>query len=172
MRQNTSPKGARGIGIVRTILLIPLLLVVALIAWIVFAEARKSYWDGNVREMCAKDGGVTVYERVPLTLVDLERLGAINGIVPVPNDDADTKHRQYISRMSEFQLHESSPKVTRREFKIIRRTDEKVLGKLVIYSRVGSDFLAIDHESNFSCQDLGMKLNVEEQIFFLKGESK
>lgn len=46
-------------------LLLGAALVVALL-YLVYCEANKAYWDSKVRELCEKDGGVTVFEKVEL----------------------------------------------------------------------------------------------------------
>ncbi|MBK9667618.1 MAG: hypothetical protein IPO61_18090 [Gammaproteobacteria bacterium] len=53
-----------GVGkAIKWILLLPLILAGLGIA---YCEANKAYWDHRVRELCKKDGGVTVFERVLL----------------------------------------------------------------------------------------------------------
>ena len=63
-----------GIGSFGVLLLIPLVLIAALIGWVAFSEARKNYWDDKVRELCAKDGGVRVIEKVYLSDSDYRSL--------------------------------------------------------------------------------------------------
>jgi hypothetical protein len=46
-----------------------------------WVPGRQSYWDAKVKEMCNKDGGVTIYERVSVPKIDLER-----GVLPVGAD--------------------------------------------------------------------------------------
>ncbi|MBK8306680.1 MAG: hypothetical protein IPL00_06020 [Gammaproteobacteria bacterium] len=51
-----------GVGkAIKWILLLPLILAGLGIA---YCEANKAYWDHRVRELCKKDGGVTVFERI------------------------------------------------------------------------------------------------------------
>ncbi|MFZ1834958.1 MAG: hypothetical protein WAU27_19245, partial [Pseudomonadales bacterium] len=53
-----------GVGkAIKWILLLPLILAGLGIA---YCEANKAYWDHRVRELCKKDGGVTVFERIDL----------------------------------------------------------------------------------------------------------
>ena len=51
------PWAMRGISVTKLLLLIPGVLLLALMATIFLFEKRKTYWDEQVREMCARDGG-------------------------------------------------------------------------------------------------------------------
>lgn len=69
-----------GLGIVKATLSVLLLLIVALGA---FFEGRKAYLDYQVRELCAKDGGVKVYEVIHLPAASFNQWGQINWRIQV-----------------------------------------------------------------------------------------
>ena len=149
-------------------------LATALVGCMGWVPGRQAYWDAKVREMCEKDGGVTIYERVTLTESQYRDLGGTRGAVPVPDESSENRGAPFFARTTSREINASNPRVTRRETEIIRRADGKVLGKVVIYSRVGGDVpTGIGHATYFSCQDLpDIKLDVERQLFVLSGDSK
>jgi hypothetical protein len=53
-------------------ILVPLILIGLAIAG---TEFNKAYWDHKVRELCEKDGGVTVYEAIELSPEEFKRRG-------------------------------------------------------------------------------------------------
>ena len=55
----------------------PALLIILVIIAFAYCEAHKSYWDGKVAEMCEKDGGVRVNERVVATSQYVDKDGNI-----------------------------------------------------------------------------------------------
>ena len=138
-----------GFGVIGWIVMIPLLIIVALILTVGFYEGRKAYWDHKVNEMCEKDGGMRVYETV--TLNDSEYSAYINQfgnfVIPRANNGENTS---IISRDTSIYIHRNSPEVRRNELAVIRRSDEKVLGTRISYSRVGGDFIAF-HPSIYRC---------------------
>src|SRR5688500_192867 len=75
---------SRGFGIVGWLLMVPVALVVLVLLTIGFYEGRKAYWDYQVREMCAKDGGVRILERVRISKTDINFLGRNDGKIAVP----------------------------------------------------------------------------------------
>ena len=59
-------KQCLGMGLIGWVITIPLTLILLLILVVGFYEGRKAYWDHKVTEMCEKDGGIKIYERVQL----------------------------------------------------------------------------------------------------------
>jgi hypothetical protein len=138
-----------------------------------YVPGRKDYWDDRVRDMCARDGGVTVYEKVELTQAEYERLDGVQGTIPLP-DEKWAGTRPYFSRSSTQEINAQGPRVTRYESVIVRRDDGKILGKFVSYSRVGGDLpTGLGHASNFSCRDVpGINLDAGRQVFSVRGGSR
>lgn len=146
-----------------------LLLVIFLSAC---ATPSQVYWDHKVKELCEKDGGVTVYEKVELTKEEYERNDGKNGVIRVMPEDTSLSKHDYAWRSIDTVLHESNPEVWRTEYTTYRKSDKKELGKWVTYSRRGGDMpTGISHPSSFSCGDIsGFKSDVIEQIFSVKGD--
>ena len=162
-----------GFGIIGWIVMIPVLIIVILILIAGFYEGRKAYWDHKVKEMCEKDGGATVFENVRISQEEYEKLGGINGTIPVPSERYK-KDSPYFDRTVTEKIHEWNPEVIKWTSEIIRSVDEKILGKQITYSRIGGDIpTGITHPSSFSCRDIaGINLHIVRQIFIVDGDTK
>lgn len=175
-RSSTGPK-TRGFGLLGWILMVPVVIIVLLILAIGFYEGRKAYWDAKVREMCEKDGGVTIYERVRISRAEINR-----HVLPMTADGRlsfTTKELAHpyapiyaVERIT--YVRESNPRVRRTESVIMRRTDQTVVAKWVIYARTGGDFpTGFSEGTNFICPDLQkMTSDLHEQLFIIEGDSK
>ena len=134
-------------------LLIAVLCSVTLAGCAGYVPGRQSYWDAQVREMCAKDGGVRIFEVVQLTEKQyrngLNRLGHFD--VPVQN--AMSANAPFVHAIKRTNIRDGNPYVWRHETSVIRTSDNKVLGIQVIYSRVGGEFPSPSIDSSFSCPD-------------------
>lgn len=146
--------------------LLALFLVSSLAACVSYSPARYAHWDAKVRELCKKDGGVTVYERVKLTPREYQMLGGVGGSVSVPLRGAKPG-LPYVAESKTTWLNEANPVVSRRETEIVRTRDGKVLSRVVHYSRHGQDFV-----SSYGCWDVGVSLDVERQTFDTSGAEK
>ena len=150
IRMERSRQGAasvKGIVVVVVVLILVPLLVVG------FYEGRKAYWDEQVREMCAKDGGVRVYEPFKISHSQFLAWGGLDGVhgVPIPNE-ADRRYDIPIfRRTSEEVIRIENPRVRRDTTEFVRRDDNKVIGRYVYYARRGGDFPSWAHESSFGC---------------------
>lgn len=153
--------------------LFAMLLTTSLAGCTGYAPGRQAYWDAQVKEMCAKDGGVTVYERIDIDETDYQKFGGSGGVIPVPDERSKTKGYPYFSKSVRQEIN-SNPKVARLETEIVRRSDNKVLGRVINYLRIGGDFpTGIQHDTSFSCKDIsGMRLDVERQVFVIRGGVK
>jgi len=109
----------------------------------------KAYYDRQVREMCAKDGGVRVYETVRLPAEKFDELKRVNFVLPDKTqvEPAD----EYYSETARHYYRKGNPEVSRRQYRIIRRSDQKILGELVFYGRGGGDLPGPWHGSSFTC---------------------
>ena len=134
-----------------------LVVVVAVPILIVgFFEARKAYWDHRVNQMCEKDGGVTVYERIVLSEEEYKRLGGTKSGLAFPLEQvAEKSGFPYFRRVVDVRIRDASPEVVRFETLLIRRSDRKVLGRVVQYGRSGGDFpTGISSQTYFMCPRL------------------
>jgi len=164
-----SSRHQRGFSTLAWLLGIPVLLVALLIMAVIFFEGRKAYWDAQVKEMCAKDGGVTIYERVKLTQSEYQRIGGARGIVPVPTRGSAGSNALYVTDSKITKIREWSPEVYRREAMIVRVADGKVLSRQIQYGRIGGDFPSPLHTSSYGCSDVGLRLDIERQTFEILG---
>lgn len=68
-------------SILAMLLGIPVLLsLILLLLSVGFYEARKAYWDYQVRELCAKDGGIRFMRRSKLPPEKFNQWGQLNFI--------------------------------------------------------------------------------------------
>ena len=159
-----------GISVIKFIALTPLILIGLVALAFVFTLLNKAYWDYRVEKMCEKDGGVTVYEKVELTQ---EEYNGLNGAIVVPLETSSYIDKYlYLLIFKKEIINKSNPSVYRRLATVYRKSDQKEFGKVVNYHRGGGDFpTIIGHPSGFDCSDMGIKLNIEEEIFYVKKQS-
>jgi hypothetical protein len=148
----------------------PVLLLIVIFSG---CELNKAYWDYQVTKMCKKDGGVTVYEKVELSQDEYKKYGGVNGVIPVRSEKYSRADKfDYLAKTEYILMRESNPKLSKSHSWIYRKKDKKVMGEFVSYGRSGGDFpTIIQHPSSFSCADVvGIELDIEKQIFNIKGE--
>lgn len=153
------------------------LLAVSLAGCMGWAPGRQAYWDEQVKEMCEKDGGVTIYECVRISKAEINR-----HILPMTADGKlsfTTKELAHpnapiyaVERIT--YLREGNPRVRRSESIIMRRTDQAVVARWVIYARAGGDFpTGFSEGTSFICPDLQkMTSDLHEQLFIIEGDSR
>ncbi len=137
----------------KTLFLIPALLIGGALAYFGFCEARKAYWDHEVRGMCEKDGGATVYQTVVLSPDQWKKMLNEFGDLSIPTKDQIKSDSTLFSETNTTYLKQRSPQVRRSEFRLVRIDDMRLLATQTIYSRVGGDFPSFAHPSSFSCLD-------------------
>jgi len=120
-------------------------------------------WDAKVKELCQKEGGVTVYERVRLSKDEARHLTGPAGGLVVPRKDAAAAGHPYVSENKRVVLNDGNPKVFRSETVIVRTSDGKVLSRFVHYARVAR----IGFDSGYTCRNLGIPGDIERQTFEL-----
>ncbi len=148
MKTKISPVAEKGIGAVRAVFLTLLLIV---IAWAVFVEGRKAYLDYEVRDLCAKDGGVKVYETVRLPAEKFNQWEQPNFYQPTQGEN--TLGAEYIFKKEQHYYRRGNPEMSRHHYQVFRRLDGKLLGETVFYGRGGGDMPGPWHESSFVCPD-------------------
>lgn len=143
------------------------LLAVSLAGCMGYVPGRQSYWDAKVKEMCEKDGGVTVYERVKISRQDSRLLWGAGQPLPT---ESTRKDLPYFWESIETTIRDSYPKVGRAETLVKRRSDGKVLGKSVQYWRTGGDFpTGFSEATSFICPQ---HADLSEQVFLVEEDSK
>ena len=142
------------------------LAVMLLTACAGYTPGSKSYWDQQVKDMCAKDGGVTIYGRISVSADQFAKFGKVGAYVSIPPKASIKADDLAFWDQSTTVIRESNPRVSRYEQVIRRRLDEKVVARVVRYSRVGGDLpTGIAHESSFSCPEEEQILAQREKIF-------
>jgi len=162
--------GAPNAGLLKTTAIV--FLASTLLGCMGWVPGRQTYWDAKVKEMCEKDGGVTVYERTTISVKQTEELPKIEGSISIPHQSLAKLTAPLISTDSEEVLRESGPRVVRRERVVIRQSDRKVVGKMVSYSRIGGDFpTGISEGTSFTCPEY-KNLYAEQGRFFVIKKSR
>lgn len=140
-----------GSSVLRVIVIIPAAMFVAGIGWYSYAEHRRHYWDDKVRELCAKDGGLHIFEQVSLPLSAYQTLLNVFGELSPP-ELGGGRNEAPVGRVSlNTHLHIGVPEVVRYEQRLVRRIDAKVLGSYITYARIGGDSGFVDNPSTFAC---------------------
>ena len=141
--------------------------MIAALAWFGtsfwFGGGRKIYWDERVRELCAIDGGVRVYEKVRLPPDKFNQWGQINFYRPDHGENA--LGAEYIFNSELTYLRMGNPSLHRYKVEVIRRVDRKVLGESIGYSRGGGDLPGPWQPSSFSCQQVYGDVPLLTEIF-------
>lgn len=161
-------KQCLGMGLIGWIVAIPAALIGLIVIAFIICEVNKAYWDHKVSKMCEKDGGITVYDKEIISQKKYRQLGSIQGEVTIPFVDKADMGDDYVRKFILTNLRKGFLKVNRHEMSIIRRADNKVLGRRISYSRIAGDFpTIIAHHSSFSCPEHS---SLVKQIFIIEGE--
>ncbi len=142
----------RGASVIKTLLLIPVALVLLIALAFAFFEGRKAYWDHRVREMCEKDGGGKVLRTVELSKVEYVRLLNKFGKFEIPLDGLEAEGAPIVQKQTSTYIRRNNPEVRQDQTTIIRKSDGAILAMRNIYSRVGGDLITF-HPSYYSCPE-------------------
>lgn len=152
--------------------MIPLAVIFVLAGVVVFYEGRKAYWDYQVREMCAKDGGVKISEVIVLSPREAKAMPKNGGYIGVGPESLASPQVPVFYRVKEAKYREWNPRVSREEKEIVRRSDGRVIATSVVYGRGGGDVPSFAFPSVFYCPDLGQEMKEIDRIFRIEGEAK
>jgi len=141
--------------------------IIILIAAFFLAGCEKARLDQQVKELCAKDGGIKVYETVKLPPDRFDQFGKVK--IPSKNDAKPSDDYYYDSETKYYKT--GNPDLRRVHDKIMRRGDGKVMGEFIYYARRGGDLPGPWHPSSFGCPDLSSLPSFENSIF-VKGDGK
>lgn len=151
------------------------LLVVTLAGCMGYVPGRQPYWDAQVREMCAKDGGVEIFERVRVSKSDIDRRVlpmTIDGRLSVAiRELAHPDSPVYGVERITLLHQEGNLSVSRRELSVIRRIDQVMIAKQVSYGRFGGDLpTGLVHDTSYGCPDSEARAASLAGLFILQGE--
>jgi hypothetical protein len=142
--------------------------VAILSAPILVSNGVKAHYDQQVREMCAKDGGVRVYETVRLPAERFDKWGNVG--IHEKGYAKPTDEYYYESEVHYYR--EGNPTLLRSRSWVVRRSDSKVLGEAIGYGRGGGDLPGPWHGSSFHCPLIVDAEGKIESSIFLKGNEK
>jgi hypothetical protein len=125
------------------------------------AGCEKYALDRQVQELCAKDGGIKIYEKVKLPPERFDQWGNVH----IPSKQDAKPWDEYYNDTDTTYFRTGNPEMRRSHDRIIRRRDGKVLGEFIYYARRGGDMPGPWHESSFGCPDLQTLPNFENSIF-------
>lgn len=152
-------------------LVIGLLLFALLIGlWWGIPTYRKANANAMVRELCAKDGGVKVYETVKLPVERFDKYGNVmfgSRLGPPLKQLAKEGDDFFYTWEKTWIIPETSVgalTVWRDHQKLFRATDQKLLGESISYSRRGGDPIGPWHPSSFGCPP-NTSNTLERQVF-------
>jgi hypothetical protein len=124
---------------------------------------KKVYWDTQVNRMCAVDGGVTVYEQVKLSKDKFDKYGYLNFYHPAEGEYSLGENYRFIRAIT--YIRRDDPELFRMYTKIYRRSDNKLLGESVFYSRGGGDIPGSWQSSSYMCPKMSIEADVIRQVF-------
>lgn len=123
---------------------------VAVFLGLLWIAAGEKWWlDYQVRELCAKDGGIKVYETVKLPAEKFNQWGQPNFYNPTKGENA--LGSEYTYKNENVYLHEGNPEIRRDHVRIYQKLDQKLLGEVVTYIRGGGDLPGPWQPSAYHC---------------------
>ncbi len=127
------------------------------------AGCEKDRLDAQVRELCAKDGGITVYETVKLPAERFDQYGQIR----IPSKQDAKPGDEYYYESSTFYLISGNPAMWQSRYRVYRKIDNntKLIGESISYARRGGDVPGPWHESSFGCPDGADITDLKKQVF-------
>jgi len=156
----------------KTLIGLLLLFSVTLTGCAGYVPGRQAYWDAQVREMCERDGGVTIYEKLSISRSDVDLLGRVGETIGIPAKELANPKAPVYEEIKITYIKKGNPQVTRSEMNVVRRSDRLVIARAVIYARSGGDFPSPSHPSSFSCPDMKVIRSDLQQLFVVQGEKK
>ena len=119
--------------------------------------------DMQVKELCAKDGGVKVYETVTLPPEMFNQWGQVKFYKPTQKEDALGK--EYIFKVNSHYYKKGYLSLRRYHVQILRRKSKKLLGESISYDRGGGDPIGPWGASSFSCPNLAGEVPLLKKVF-------
>jgi hypothetical protein len=139
--------------------LLVMLLWIGISFW--YGGGRKIYFDEKVKELCAKDGGVKVFEAVKLPPGKFDKYGVVQ--IPMRKDFKPDDEYYYDWNIQYFK--QGNPELWRSHFILYRANDRKILGEAIGYSRRGGDLPGPWHASSFGCPSDADISVVKQRVF-------
>lgn len=134
------------------------------------ATSTQRELDAEVNRLCAIDGGIKVYERVVLPAKKYEKY-----VAHLPSKERAKPADEYYLELEVHYYRRGKyeePAMWRSTYRIVRRSDGKVLGELIAYSRRGGDIPGPWHPSSFTCPAIGKDQPQLETSVFQQGDAQ
>lgn len=147
----------------RSLIAVACVATLASLLW--FAAGAKWLADRKVRALCAKDGGVRVYETVRLPPQRFNQWGQPNFPIPITPFSDLGKGDQYFLNWKPTSIKSGNPSINRNHFELVRRSDQKILAESVSYSRGGGDLPGPWASSSYTCPDKRSAVPLTQQVF-------
>jgi len=133
-----------------------------------YGGGQKYYYDAKVKRLCAKDGGVKVYETVMLPPERFNEWGQVPFFRNTPSEDA--LGPEYVYRDEVIYLRKGNPNIRKMHMQIFRKSDMKLLGEVTYYNRGGGDFIfGFTPGSEFWCPAATNEVILNTKVF-IKGK--
>ena len=127
-------------------------------------ERAKTKLDREVDRLCAIDGGVHIYQTVTLPKENFGPDGEVFPQYRGLRSDRGGYGSEYVARYGDKVLVTGDPALGRIQTSIVRLSDQKVLGELIVYKRSGGDMPGPWEPSSYACPP-GPIYNLSRQIF-------
>ena len=134
---------------------------VLLVVPLLLCGCEKARLDQQVRELCAKDGGVKVFETVKLPPERFDKFGAVR--VPIKKDAKSGDEYYYEWDIRYYK--QGNPTMWRNQFTLYRTSDKKILGEAIGYGRRGGDIPSPMNDSSYGCP-LDADISILQQRVF------
>ncbi len=144
--------------------------IALLIAPWIISSTVKWFYDQKVLELCAKDGGIKVYETVILPPEKFNQWGQPVFHIPTrPYQKLQDSDQYYIEWKISY-LKQGNPNLVRNHFALFRLVDRKMLGESVSYTRSGGELPGPWHGSSFHCPEISkVSPTLRTSVFITKG---
>ena len=126
--------------------------------WLFFSG--KARLDREVDRLCAIDGGIKVYETVKLPASRFDQYGQMR----VPAKWLAKPEDEYYYEGSTNYLIKGNPELVQYHSKFFRRSDGKLLGEIINYSRRGGGIPGPWHMPAFRCPK-DTSVDLEKEVF-------
>jgi hypothetical protein len=124
------------------------------------------YWD----QMCEKDGGVEIFDKVSVTRSQLDALGKVGGYVSIPPEALANPDSPVFSTRQTEVIKQGHPSLHKWVETVVRRSDNRVVARVTSYTRSGGDFPSHAAPSSFTCPPAIERFAHREKIFVLQGD--
>lgn len=138
------------------------------LGWFWLVAGERLWLDHQVRELCANDVGIKVYETVALPAERFDKWGNVG----IRNKQYANPSDAYYYESEDHYYLQGNPTLLRSRSWIVRRSDGKVMGESIRYGRGGGDLPGPWHGSSFDCPPIADAEGKLESSIFLKKDEK